>query len=880
MSAEQTPVFNEMNTSIRIRLALAALVLAFLNLQVSTARATLRVWSGNAVMSNSWTNGPNWSLNIAPVSGDDLQFPFDSTKSNSNDNYTNGTTFNSIQFMRSGNTGNRTYDLGGNSIALNAGVSAINDYPSVWPNALSNAFLLNSNQTFSTGPYTALTFNGPINLNGNALTFDAAEVVLVDSPIDVRAIISGVGNLIKTNAGTLTLWSNNTYTGSTTLNAGTLAVNGLQPASAVVLNQGTLTGRGTVGTITSTGTGGPGSIVISPGANASLMTCSNVSLNAATTFATALSGPGVYNELIVHGTVALNNATLSVSLGFTPTLGEVFILISNDGADPVSGTFNGLPEGSSFYLNGNQFTISYAGFDGNDVVLTVTRTTLTWSGGGTNTYWTNPANWTANVAPSPGSDLVFPLGAAQLNASNNFPAGTLFNSITISGTNYSLSGSNILLSAGLNAANTPAQNRLTFPITLNADQAITTGNAGVNLYLLGDIDTSNRSLTISGDGNAQVSAVLRGSGGLVKSGNGLALLFPSNTFSGPVQILQGEVYIYNGHSLGDTSGTTTIASGATLALANSIIVPETLILSGTLLGNDPGQVWTGPVSLADPAATIITGGGASLAINALISGTNGFAKGGGGILTLNSNNTYTGTTAMNGGTLYVNGSQPASPILLSGGNLYGTGTVGTITVSTPTVKTLWPGPGVGILNASNVSMDLSTLFNIELDGPAVGSGYGQLNVHGSVSLNNATLSVLLGASFTPAVGESFTIINNDGQDPVTGTFNGLPEGASFTVGGAQFSIVYDGGDGNDVVIYRGNPPARMTSVTSLTNKFAQIQGVGISNLTYTIQAATNLNPTVKWTNVGVAPANASGIFSFTDTNAPLFPMRFYRAITP
>jgi autotransporter-associated beta strand protein len=347
-----------------------------------------------------------------------------------------------------------------------------------------------------------------------------------------------------------------------------------------------------------------------------------------------------------------------------------------------------------------------------------------------------------------------------------------------------------------------------------------------------------------------------------------------------VQILQGQINIYHGYELGDTNGNTTIASGGTLVLVNSFTVPETLFLSGTLFGGAAEEFWTGPITLADPAATITSAAGASLTINALISGTNGFTKFGAGILTLNSNNTYTGATAITGGTLFVNGSQPLSPIALSVGALYGTGTVGTITVSGPSVKTLWPGPGAGILNSSNVTLDSSTLFNIELDGSTAGSGYGQLNVHGSVSLSNATLSVLVGAAFTPAVGESFTIINNDGQDAVNGTFNGLREGATFTVGTNLFSIIYDGGDGNDVVLYRGYPPARMTGITSLSSQFAQIQGVGISNLTYTIQAATNLNPIINWTNLGVAPANSNGIFSFTDTNAPLLPMRFYRAISP
>src|ERR1051325_6250405 len=95
---------------------LALVSLAWLG-PLASSHATLRIWSGNAVMSNSWTNAPNWSGNVAPVPGDDLQFPFDAMKSNSNDNYTNGTTFNSIQFWHGGSgSPNRTYDLTGNSI--------------------------------------------------------------------------------------------------------------------------------------------------------------------------------------------------------------------------------------------------------------------------------------------------------------------------------------------------------------------------------------------------------------------------------------------------------------------------------------------------------------------------------------------------------------------------------------------------------------------------------------------------------------------------------------------------------------------------------------------------------------------------------------------
>ena len=53
-------------------------------------------------------------------------------------------------------------------------------------------------------------------------------------------------------------------------------------------------------------------------------------------------------------------------------------------------------------------------------------------------------------------------------------------------------------------------------------------------------------------------------------------------------------------------------------------------------------------------------------------------------------------------------------------------------------------------------------------------------------------------------GDTFTIIDNKGTSPVTGTtagtFKDLPEGAEITVGGATFKISYVGGDGNDVVL--------------------------------------------------------------------------------
>jgi Ca2+-binding RTX toxin-like protein len=86
-------------------------------------------------------------------------------------------------------------------------------------------------------------------------------------------------------------------------------------------------------------------------------------------------------------------------------------------------------------------------------------------------------------------------------------------------------------------------------------------------------------------------------------------------------------------------------------------------------------------------------------------------------------------------------------------------------------------------------------------------GLGQVNVIGSVTLSRgAHLNVSQLAGFQPTPGARFTIIANDGTDPVNGTFSGLAEGASFTVNGHRYTITYKGqgpgpGEtGNDVVL--------------------------------------------------------------------------------
>jgi len=103
-------------------------------------------------------------------------------------------------------------------------------------------------------------------------------------------------------------------------------------------------------------------------------------------------------------------------------------------------------------------------------------------------------------------------------------------------------------------------------------------------------------------------------------------------------------------------------------------------------------------------------------------------------------------------------------------------------------------------------------YEAQVNGPLAGTDYDQI-VASNVSLGDATLSFQLG--FMPSVGQSFTLIDNTGTNPISGTFAGLPEGSLFANNKQLFRISYAGGTGNDVVITAVESPT-ITSPNTAT----------------------------------------------------------------
>jgi autotransporter-associated beta strand protein len=227
-----------------------------------------------------------------------------------------------------------------------------------------------------------------------------------------------------------------------------------------------------------------------------------------------------------------------------------------------------------------------------------------------------------------------------------------------------------------------------------------------------------------------------------------------------------------------------------------------------------------------------------------LEGSGNVIKNGSGTLTLAGDSTgFGGTITVNEGVLAIDGVLGEAPdsvgslTLDDGTLLQGDGeTVFEVTVN-PGAE-VRPGSSPGTLSVGNIVFEDGSLFSIEINGPVVGTEYSSLEATGTVTLNNPLLRIALGPAVTP--GSEFRIIDNGSGSATAGAFDDLPEGQTFTLVGIDdigFSITYQGGDGNDVVL-QSLPTLAIDDVT------VQEPGSGTATATFTVFLSEASNDTV------------------------------------
>jgi hypothetical protein len=276
------------------------------------------------------------------------------------------------------------------------------------------------------------------------------------------------------------------------------------------------------------------------------------------------------------------------------------------------------------------------------------------------------------------------------------------------------------------------------------------------------------------------------------------------TLNGP-SISLGDLSENNNGSLVFGASTQASATAAAASLMNnsSIAGNANLTINDLFTWSSSTVNITGTLTLLGGA---LVSNGATLAGGTLVA-PSPVTSGDGSGITVTGGGTVDGTPPPQGPP------PPPVPVDLAGGTLAGSGTLNADLTNNGLVNPGGPGSTATIDLLGNYTQTSSGVFQVD-----AGSTYDVLGVHGTVSLGG-TLQVAPLTASPPQTGQTFVILNNEGSSPISGTFSGLPEGASFsTPGGYIFQITYQGGDGNDVAITETNtPPSNLVLNPSSTS---------------------------------------------------------------
>lgn len=581
---------------------------------------------------------------------------------------------------------------------------------------------------------TDLVFNSPTIFGGTG-----AGSITVNGSGDgsdlYKETVRGPGGLTMNGAYTLTINAPVSYQGPTTVNAGTLLLNGDSKAPVysgrdvvgytpvamqpITVNGGTLGGTGNLRadvTVHANATFAPGS----PGStSAKTMTLNNLTLKSGSFTAIDLAGTtpgagtGYYDRTSVNQQLSLGG-TLNVALGpgYTPAINTSYTIFTYGTLDPVAGAFDtvALPTVPTAHPNW-VWNLDYGTGASSQVTLNYQSNPWYFTGGAydpsyvspdptlepvNQAWWAIRANW--NYHGKPGFDAANP------------------DVVVFDDAHYS--------------SHAPPQRQTNIhdagPGYLKELQVNTSSSSGWYFY------NNNRSLAMKNTAGQRALVTQNGTGPIRMDIN---LRLDSETVFG-----------------GSGSGAVTINGQYEACNVNSgprigVYGPGGLVLSGhyTVAINNVAS-YQGTTTIND---------GATLLFNAETATVNpAWVYGQPSTYYLPS--TQGAVTVQAGGTLGGTGKLHAPVTVLAGGFLA-------------------PGASPGVFTVDSLTLDPGSITLMELGGPTPGTGTGfhdQVVVAGLLSLGG-TLDLSLFGSFEPTLGQSFVLFRYGTLDPAHATFDAL-----------------------------------------------------------------------------------------------------------
>ena len=598
-------------------------------------------------------------------------------------------------------------------------------------NMTNNAVLVLANTgTTLSGTLTGASGN-TINLNNSTLS------VTQGANGTFEGVISGIGGITKAGDDNLTLTRANTYTGTTSVTAGTLTL-----AENGTLGDGTgaLTMTNAANLVLTTGIGTKSCGTLTGSADTNINLNDNrlsITQGEETTFAGEITGTGGItklgeDELILSGANTYSGPTLitngTIRLIQDGTLGDETGALEMDGSGTLTLVDDIGPRGSG----------ELTGFIGDQINLGNNEFTITQND---STIFRGIITGTGTLTKAGVSDLTL-TGNNTYSGATNITAGILI----ISGIGTLGNGAAALTMTGTGSLSILNNNGIKSIGDLTG--------ANTNTISIGN----NSSLIVNQIGNTTFAGSISGDGTLTKSEDGNLTLTGANTYAGATNLTAGTLTLGDAGTLGNGAGALNMSNAAQLSIAAGAGAKSCGTLTGAA-GNT--------IALNNDNDFTITQN-ATGAFAGTFTGTSSLIKK--GTETLNITGTspgYTGEVNVNAGILSVNGDLSAGTLQINAnGTLQGTGTVGTTTNG----GNLAPGNSIGtIIIAGDYTQAANGTLTIEINGDGTSDKVtvtGDAFLDGTLSLDVLPGVYTKGTTYTileatNVNGQFATLIDND-----------------------------------------------------------------------------------------------------------------------